>query len=182
MDDHDRHRFLQALYILNDELRPINIPFGQYMEKRQPFISIVSYCLMNNHFHLLIRQLRDYGVSKIMQKILNGYTKYFNARYKRTGRLFESAFKSVLVSSSEQLLHVSRYIHLNPISFIEPKWKERGIVSPDAARAYVEMYPWSSYRHFTDLQTNIIIDKKPIISLFSGKDTYQKFVEDHIRR
>src|SRR3990167_5879702 len=78
-------------------------------------VEIICYCLMPNHFHFLIRQLKDNGISIFMSQLSNSYTKYFNTKYNRVGALFQGTFKAVLVESDEQLLHLSRYIHLNPI-------------------------------------------------------------------
>lgn len=79
-------------------------------------IEIVAYCLMPTHIHLLLKQIVDNGISKYMAKILNSYTRYFNIKHRRIGPLWAGRFKSVLVSDDEQLLHLTRYIHLNPTS------------------------------------------------------------------
>jgi putative transposase len=79
-------------------------------------IDIIAYCIMPTHIHLILKQLTDDGISKFMSKILNSYAKYFNTKYKRSGHLWSGKFKSVLVEDDEQLLHLTRYIHLNPTS------------------------------------------------------------------
>lgn len=79
-------------------------------------VSILAYCIMPNHFHILLRQEIDDGISSYMQRLTLSFVRYYNIKYKQKGHLFESGFKSVLIESENQLLHVSRYIHLNPTS------------------------------------------------------------------
>lgn len=78
-------------------------------------INIIAYCLMPNHFHLILKQLTDNGISGFITQILDSYSKYFNKKYERNGPLWEGRFKNVLVNSDEQLLYLSSYIHLNPV-------------------------------------------------------------------
>lgn len=79
-------------------------------------VEIVAYCLMPTHIHLLLKQIINHGISKYLGKILNSYSRFFNERHKRTGPLWTGRFKSVLVKTDEQLLHLMRYLHLNPTS------------------------------------------------------------------
>ena len=94
-------------------------------------VDIISYCLMPNHFHLLIKQLRDGGISEFMRKLIHSYTKYWNTKRKTQGPLIQAMFKVVRIETDEQLIHTSRYIHLNPlVSFLVKD---------------LNFYPWSSY-------------------------------------
>lgn len=79
-------------------------------------VDIIAYCVMPTHIHLILKQLTGYGISVYMKNILNSYTRYFNTKHKRKGPLWEGRFKSVLVSDDEYLLHLSRYVHLNPVT------------------------------------------------------------------
>jgi putative transposase len=79
-------------------------------------VEIIAYCLMPTHLHLVLKQLSESGISKYLSKLLNSYARYFNQKYKRSGHLWSGTFKSVLVEDDEQLLHLTRYIHLNPTS------------------------------------------------------------------
>lgn len=80
------------------------------------FVEIIAYCIMPTHIHLILKQTADNGITKFMGKILNSYSKYFNIKHQRTGPLWASNFKNVLVSDNIQLLHLTRYVHLNPVS------------------------------------------------------------------
>lgn len=94
-------------------------------------VELINFCLMDNHFHLTVRELKEGGISNYMQRILNAYTKYFNIKYRRKGHLFEGPFKSVHAKSNIQLLHLSAYIHRNPREVRGWRGKEK-------------LYPWSS--------------------------------------
>lgn len=130
-------------------------------------VNIIAYCLMPNHFHLLIQQLTDGGISKYIKQITNSYTRYFNTKYERVGPLYQGAFKAVHIGTDEQLIHVSRYIHLNPL--VSVVVKERDFLS----------YLWSSLQHFKNNNSNFV-DTKPILEHFSSPDKYIDFVFDQV--
>ncbi len=84
--------------------------------ERQKLVEIIAYCIMPTHVHLVLKQLKDKGISIFMNNILNSYTRYFNVRHKRKGPLWEGRFQDVLIRTEEQLLHLTRYVHLNPVT------------------------------------------------------------------
>ncbi len=119
MDRDDLDRFLTSLSIFNtaDPVGSLyehlfNVRFGRWTTKSDRLVNIICYCLNPNHFHLLLQQKIDGGLSEFMKR-LGGYTRYFNMRHQRSGVLFQSRFKSVHVDSNEYLLHLSAYINLN---------------------------------------------------------------------
>jgi len=85
-----------------------------YAANQDKLIKIVAYCIMPTHVHFILEQLKENGISLFMRNIANSYSKFFNLRHKRNGPLWESRFKNVLVETDEQLLHLTRYVHLNP--------------------------------------------------------------------
>ena len=91
---------------------------------------------MPNHFHILVKEKIENGISKFMGKLTTGYSMYFNKRYDRTGSLFQGVFKSVHADSDEYLKYLFAYIHLNPIKLINPEWKENGIKDKNRANAF----------------------------------------------
>lgn len=125
---------------------------------------IICYCLMPNHFHLLVKQLQDGGIPELMRKLLLSTTKYRNTKYNRKGSLFQVPFKAVLIESEEQLLHVSRYIHLNPLV---------SLLTKD-----LKLYPWSSYLDYQGLNNNPALKKEEILNFFKSPKDYEKFVLD----
>ena len=128
-------------------------------------VELIGFTLMPNHFHLILHELKEGGISKYMQRILNAYTKYFNTKYKKVGHLFQGPYKIVHVENNEQLLYLSTYIHRNPREIKEWKNREDG-------------YPWSSYQDYikenrwSDLLKNDVIS-----SQFSNKKEYYEFVK-----
>lgn len=129
-------------------------------------IEVFSYCLMPNHFHFLLRQLEDNGIAKFLGNLQNSYTKYFNTKSDRDGPLFSDQFKAVRVESEEQLIHLSRYIHLNPHTGYVIKSIEE-----------LEEYPWSSFPDY--LQKNSkVVNVNFILGLFKNPQQYKRFVFD----
>ncbi len=127
-------------------------------------VRILAYCLMPTHLHLVLEQLKEKGISIFMNKILNSYTRYFNLKHCRKGPLWESRFKHVQIYSDEQLLHLSRYIHLNPVT------------------AYLvdkpEHWEWSSYLEYLGKDENKICCLDNTLEV--DPKEYRKFVEDRI--
>lgn len=79
-------------------------------------VDIIAFCIMPTHIHLILKQLEEEGISTFIRKILNSYARYFNTKYDRKGPLYDGRFKHVIVDSTEQLYHLTRYIHLNPVT------------------------------------------------------------------
>lgn len=120
---------------------------AESVDKRDLFTKILAFCFMPNHIHLLLQQTKDNGISDYMKKVGTGYASYFNKKYNRKGHLF-SRFKAIHVADDKQLKNVFAYIHTNPISLIEPGWKEKGIKSTDDAAKFLGNYKWSSYQDY----------------------------------
>ena len=140
------------------------------IHKLPKIIEIICYCFLPNHFHLLLRQLTESGISNFVSKFTNSHTKYFNTRNNRDGRLFGGTFKSVRIETQEQLLHVSRYIHLNPIISY--------LVKPEN----LEDFQWSSFNEF--MGHSGFCQKESILSEFKSTRKYKEFVlnqVDHAR-
>jgi putative transposase len=118
------------------------------IEKGESIVAIGAYCLMPNHFHILLTPLVEDGVTKFMQKVGTAYSMYFNKKYSRTGGLFEGKFRSQYVGDDVYLKYLFSYIHLNPVKLINPTWKENGLKSSSDTLAYLQKYQYSSYLDF----------------------------------
>ena len=119
-----------------------------FVDKRDRFVEISAFCFMPNHIHLLVKQVKDGGISKFMQKVGIGLSKYLNKKYERKGHVFQDAFKSVRIENDKQLMTVFNYIHVNPLSLYEPGWKETGISDINESFKFLEDYKWSSYQDY----------------------------------
>jgi len=193
MNDDDRYRFLHDLWEFND----INVvaPFIRRASKTVGFlepyesngvlrtkkshekiVEIICYCLMPNHFHLLLKQNIDNGISLFMTKLGAGYANYFNTKYERTGSLFEGTFKAKHIDNDAYLTHLTKYIHLNPVDLAEPEWKEGGVKNPGAAKEFLKNYRWSSFKDYIGIKNYPSLIKKDLImEMLGGEAAYEKF-------
>lgn len=167
----DRARFLALLIHC--------LPVGQIRSystaqklKQQPFLTdegsglvdLLCYCLMDNHIHLLLKENTERGISTYLQRVLNAYARYFNIRRHRTGPLFAGPFRAVSIEGDEQLLHVSRYIHLNPYA--------AGMVDT------VQSYAWSSFPEYIASGSTQIQCHMGLIKSMMNATSYRNFVID----
>lgn len=163
----DYYRFPQTLSFSKYKTLPLEIK-GQYtfkFRKSQPLIEIYSFSFMPTHYHFLIKQLSDKGTSIFASKFQNGFAKYFNKKNDRDGGLFRRPFKAKRVATDEEFTHVSRYIHLNPVTsyIIEPK--------------ELATYPWTSLPFYLHNRTKSdLISTKKLLDLFGSSEKYKRFV------
>lgn len=155
-------RFSKYL-LLNKEMRKL---IWTDLKSKTPYIEIVSFCLMPNHYHLLLQQQLDNGITKFIQDFQNSYSRFFNTKYKRVGTIWQGQFKARHIENDEQLLHVNRYIHLNPYTSYIVKSLEA-----------LKDYPWSSLREYLQ-KANVISNGEIIRSNFNDITSYIKFVFD----
>lgn len=112
------------------------------------YVELVGFCLMPNHFHLIVKEHKEGGIAKYMQRVQNAYTKYFNTKHQKSGHLFQGPYKIVHVEDNEQLLYLSAYIHRNPLDL--PKSVISKIIGHPMLDKMKkeEIYPWSSYQDY----------------------------------
>lgn len=154
-------RFSKLFFLPNEErFKIIND-----MNKEKRLVDVIAFCLMPNHFHLLLRQLTENGISKLLANFQNSFARYFNTKFDRAGPLWQGQFKAVRIEDDEQLLHVSRYIHLNPFtSNVVKDLKE------------LESYQWSSLPEYTTNIKNGFCQKEIILSNYRSFRKYREFV------
>lgn len=149
---------------LSDFKRGIESP--KKIDSQIDLIQFFSYCLMPNHFHFLLKQNAEGGITDFLRKFANSYTRYFNTKYDRIGPLFQGTFKAKLIENDEYLLQVSKYIHRNPL-----KLSNGGLYS----------YPYSSYKYYLSEEKHHFCDTDFISAYFSKSNPnlgYQSFVEE----
>ncbi|MCX6755686.1 MAG: transposase [Candidatus Nomurabacteria bacterium] len=128
------------------------------------YVELISFCLMSNHFHLIVKEEVEGGISQYMQRVLNAYTKYFNKKYQKSGHLFQGPYKAIHIIDDTYLLHLSAYIHRNPREIKDWFKKE-------------EEYLWSSYQDFIkENRWNNLLVPNIILEQFKNKEDYKKFV------
>lgn len=136
-------------------------------EKAAAFdISVIAYCLMDNHYHFLLRQNGDATISQFMQAVFNIYSKTFNKKYGLSGTLFEGAFKAIFVDRYEYLLHLCRYIHRNPV--------EADMVKKP------EQWHYSNYLEFIEQRAGELVDRDFVSKNFGTPEEYQDFVMEYV--
>lgn len=133
---------------------------------KNKLVEIVCYCSMPNHFHLVLKQIQEGGITRFMGLISNSYTRYFNTKNQRVGPLFQGEFKAKLVNTNEQLNHLSRYIHLNPLV----AYLTKSLTS----------YRWSSYLEYIGASDTKFFSKEIILDQFPNREDYRRFVLDQI--
>jgi putative transposase len=187
MDDEDRIRFLHDLYEFNDSNPTIKLDYflsdnnsevGLPNIKREPrkiLVEILAYCLMDNHFHMIVRQKAENGITEFMRKLGTGYTNYFNKKYERSGSLFQGRFKSICIKSNSHLMYLPMYIHLNPLDFKFHEWRKKKIKNYKEATQFLDSYRWSSYMDYTG-QKNFpsLINKDFILSRVGSEEKFKK--------
>ncbi len=178
MDDEDRLRFIHDLYEFNDKNPALNLnnflvknkskslEVGLPKIERKPrelLVEILAFCMMDNHFHLMVRQVAENGITEFMRKLGTGYTNYFNKKYERSGVLFQGRFKSVNIEEDAHLMYLPIYIHFNPLDFKFPEWREGKLKDYKKAIEFLDSYRWSSYIDYSGQKNFPSLIKKDFI-------------------
>lgn len=139
------------------------------LTRGQKQIYPLVYCFMPNHIHFLIKEIEKEGISTFMRNFQNSFAKYFNTKTERSGALFQSMFKAVRIETDEQLIHVARYIHLNPLtSYVLRKPEE------------LENYPWSSFPSYIGKIDEQLINKSEVLGYFKSIEDFKTFTFDQV--
>ncbi len=187
MDKYDYDRFLFLLKICNSslptdvrEMKRNDVCEGQTFAnlantREKDLINIGAWCLMPNHFHLLVSEKIPGGISNFFQKLLTSYSMYFNKKYERSGALFQGRFQAKHANNDNYLKFLYSYIHLNPIKLIQSDWKDVGISDFEKAKDFLNVYTYSSYLDYFGLKRleNDILDKKVFPEYFESKENFK---------
>lgn len=185
LDDSDRKRFLKLLYLCNTPTPVVfktvqGVPLDK-IKRDDTLVDIGAYCLMPNHFHLLLKEKEDGGISHFLEKLLTAYSMYFNKKYGRTGSLFERPFKATHADTDEYLKYLFAYIHLNPVKIIDSEWKENGISDHAKVKEYLAEYRLSSYLDYVGGQKReegLILNKPAFPEHFSDFKEFDEFINE----
>lgn len=188
----DKWRFLQAMALFNNaksrshilwqlenqkegaNMRTLKKFFDDRAEK--PLVKIMADCLMDNHYHLLLEEIEENGISTFMHKLGTSYTMYFNKKYDRSGSLFQGPFKAVKVENNRYLKYLLVYINIiNPAELVGIDLnKDKGI---EKAIKFASDYDWSTNKEFLDKRDSFVIDKGIFNNLFQNREEYKEFAK-----
>lgn len=157
----DEQDYLTFLNLLERYLSPQEVKdtSGRSYPNFYNKVELTAYCLMPNHFHLLTYQYHGGALMSLMQSVMTSYSRYFNKRHRRSGPLFESRYRAVMITNDSYLEHITRYIHLNP-----QRWRD---------------YDYSSLPYYLQQDTLSWVRPERIIALFASPDDYLQFVSDY---
>lgn len=167
LDKRDYRRFIESINYYRIKNPPARFSFKKRQTSAKkitaniPLVEILSFCLMPKRFHILARQIEDKGITNFISRLCNSYARYFNTRYKRAGPLFQGSFKAIRVEDDEQLLHLSRHIHLNPLTGYLVK--------------NLRAYQFSSYPEYLNLAAGFC-QKEAVLDYFESSKHYETFV------
>lgn len=136
----------------------LSMPYSRIriMDTKKINYRLHCFSLMPNHFHLIIEQLKDESISKLISKVCTSYSKYINKKYKKVGHVFQDCFKATMIETNPQLMWTSSYVHMNSVK--------------DGLVRHPSQYKWSSYKDFTEERSLPIVSTEFIKSIFGSKD------------
>jgi len=155
------------------------------INEHSPLVNVSVFCLMPNHYHLVLQERTKGGISKFMQKLGTAYTMYFNLRNGRSGNLFQGKFKSILIKGEDYLLALLRYIHLNPGELVKPNWKDR-TKNWEKVNNFLKSYQWSSHLDYLGSRNSKLIQKGIFNTFFNnfskkGLKEYEEFIGEALK-
>lgn len=195
LDKQDHFRFIHDLFEFNDSdwvnntfyhFHKNNDIASRYIaierKPRKLLVDILAFCLMPNHYHLLLQPRVPNAIPQFMKKLNMGYAKYFNGKYERSGALFEGRYKSVVVTSEAHFVHLPYYIHFNPLDLAYPEWRNRKISNYKDAIAHLESYRWSSHLDYLGKKNFPSVTNREFLSqFFGGAEGYRDAIYKWLR-
>jgi len=184
MDDQDKVRFIHDMFALND----IN-PVPNYIlnerknehRQRERLVDIHAFCLMNNHYHILVSEKVEKGISSFMHKMNMGYTKYFNRRYERSGVLWQGKHRKVLIAQDAHFLYIPFYIHLNPLDYTHPEWRKGEVRDVEGALSALQEYRWSSHLDYLGIHNfPSVIQRNEVSHMLGTSSEYRRVIREII--
>ena len=198
-DSQDYLRFIHDMFEFNDE-ESVNSTWYKFKISNNPEISVIrrrniekmprkrlvdilAFCLMPNHYHLLLTPRKENAVPKFMKKLNMGYARYFNTKNTRSGALFEGRYRSVDITEQAHFLYVPFYIHLNPLDLHAPSWRNGLIQNSGEALNFLEDYRWSSFPDYVGKKNFPSVTSRDFLSeFFEGAEKHKKDMLDWLQQ
>jgi len=192
LDKQDYSRFIHDLFVFNNQ-KIINTTFrafGKFQMNdlasrtlpRKLLVNVYAFCIMPNHYHLLLNPRIENGISRFMRKLDMGYAKYFNQKYKRRGALFEGRYKHILVEKEPHFYHLPYYIHLNPLDIEFPEWRAGKLRNYNKAMEFLNNYRWSSHLDYSGKKNfPSITNREFLLDVFGGKEKYETSIKQWLK-
>ena len=187
LNQKDYVRFIIDLYEFNDIAPALNFGrsiFAQPIEVRlqskrqQPQVALLAFCLMPNHYHIMVQQLTKNGITNFMRKLGTGYTNYFNTKYERVGSLFQGKFKATLLTHEAHFLYLPHYIHLNSLD-VAPLRIKNTSASKKETIDFLQKYRWSSLPDYLGTKNfPTVIDKKFLTACIGDKNEFRSQTQE----
>jgi len=177
----DAQRFVESIRVFNSTIDiGESTPFKRRCLKSFPFdqqlVRIHQFAMLPNHFHFILQQVEENGITRFMHRLGTSYSKYFNKEQERSGYLFESEFKAKLIDSQAYLDYLIQYIHLNPLNLIRMNWKTDGITDKKKAEDFLTSYPWSSLYSYFNSINQPAIDLSLLQKMFTSPKEHLKYL------
>jgi len=195
-EDSDRWRFLQNLYYFNASVsipnlfrslkKELGVAYSKklvWLEQwlpRKPLVKIITFSLVGNHFHFILKEIVEGGITLFMRKLGTSMAKYFNAKYQEPGRLFQNSYKAKVINSDEYFKYLSVYTQIKNPFELYPKGFEAAVRDFDAAFEWVVAYPYCSLADYMNVRKSSIIDKDILEEIFPNPEKYKQFAKDCI--
>ena len=184
-DDSDRVRFIHDLFVLNDK---DNVDpnhrfrgFHKSAGERERLVDLHAFCLMPNHYHLLVSEREEGGISLFMRKLNMGYAKYFNEKYERSGVLWQGTFRKILIERDAHFLYIPFYIHLNPLDLTHPEWRTGKVRNHNTALKVLKEYRWSSYFDYNGIKNfPSLLEPELLLDILGSTDRQTEVIADII--
>mgnify|MGYP001603979755 CR=1 FL=1 len=192
LDEEDYFRGIHDLFEFNDvapvnnltyffrkEYKDVRRLYNRLGEKkgRKLLVKVHAFCLMPNHYHLLLSAVIENGIPLFMKKFNGGYARYFNEKYKRKGALFESRYKKIIIEDEAHFIHLPYYIHLNPLDLIAREWRERKLSNFKKAMNFLDTYRWSSHLDYAGEKNFPSVTQRDfLLNFFKGPEQYKRSI------
>lgn len=190
----DYFRFIHDLFEFND-IAPVNNltyffhknpgAIAEPTTQRKPrklLVELLAFCLMPNHYHLLLRTLSPNGLTKFIRKLNMGYAKYVNEKYQRSGALFQGRYKLVAVDIEQHFVYLPFYIHLNPLDLTMPEWRRRSLRDYKKALQFLGEYRWSSHLDYAGKKNFPSVTQRDfLVKVFGNPEQYQRHFGNWLR-